>query len=85
MQKLDGVDGVIMDSFSGNTTVTKQYPAKVTSLALANDGDANIEIDLGYCKVAVKPDEVFDDNVVPQQSFIINTAVPFRCIVRGNC
>jgi hypothetical protein len=79
------MDGVIMDSFSGNSTVTKQYPEIVKSLAIANDGKADVEIDLGYCKITVKPDEVFDDNIVQQRVFTISATDNYRCLVRGEC
>ena len=73
----------VYDSFNGNATVTKRYPVEVTSLSIANDGVDDVELDLGYCKVTIKPDEVFDDSIVPQRSFTINASNKFRCIVRG--
>lgn len=85
MNNMKEKDGVMYDSFNGNSSVTKKYPIEVTSLAIVNDGATDIELDLGYCKVIVKPDEVFDDNIVPQQSITIIATDKFRCIVRGEC
>lgn len=85
MQKFNGMNGVVIDSFSGSANVTKNYPGNVCSLAIANDGDADVIIDLEYCQITVKPDEVFDDNIVPQRSFVITATDDFRCLVRGEC
>ena len=83
MQKFNVMNGVIMDSFSGSASVTKNYPGDVCSFAIANDGDADVVIDLGYCQITVKSDEVFDDNIVPQRSFTITATDSYRCLVRG--
>jgi hypothetical protein len=85
MQKFNGMNGVITDSFSGSASVIKNYPGNVCSLAIANDGKADVVIDLGYCQITVKSDEVFDDNIVPMRSFTITATDKFRCLVRGEC
>lgn len=85
MTNINEKKGVIIDSFSGDSGVFKQYPQDVVSIAIVNDGTNDLVIDLGYCKVAVKPDEVFDDNIAPQKSFGIQANGPFRSIVRGEC
>jgi hypothetical protein len=83
MNKVNEAKGVMHDSFSGTSAVIKKYSFEVSSLAIANDGNADVELDLGYCQVTVKPDEVFDDNIVPQRGFMISATDKFRCIVRG--
>lgn len=85
MTNINEKKGVIIDSFSGESGVFKQYPKDVVSIAIVNDGTSDLVIDLGYCKVVVKPDEVFDDNIAPQRSFSIHANGPFRSIVRGEC
>lgn len=72
------------DSFEGTTTVTKQYKFEIKSIAIANDGEKDITLDLGYCKVTVKPNEIFDESIVLNQAFTINANGPYRCIVRGD-
>lgn len=85
MTNINEKRGVIIDSFGGESGVFKQYPQNIVSFAIANDGTSDIVVDLGYCKLVVKPDEVFDDNIAPQRSFSIQANGPFRSIVRGEC
>jgi hypothetical protein len=85
MTSINEKRGVIIDSFAGDSGVFKQYPKDIVSFAIANDGTSDIVVDLGYCKVVVKPDEVFDDIIAPQKSFGIQANGSFRCIVRGEC
>lgn len=49
MRKINVMDGVIFDSFTGNASVIKRYPQEARSLAIANDGKVDAKIDLGDC------------------------------------
>lgn len=72
----------VKDTFSGETSVTKNYQAKMYGFAIVNDGSADLTVTIGAHSFVVKPGEGFDDLFDPFTSVQVSGDSAFRAVVR---
>lgn len=83
MPKQKSVQVHVKDYWSGSATVTKTWANAMTSLMVANDGNADLTVGINGMTITVKATEVLDEHFDAFTSVTITSTVAFRAWARG--
>ncbi|MHC8516763.1 hypothetical protein [Sporosarcina sp. ITBMC105] len=72
----------IFDTYSGSTSVVRNYSEKAFGFAITNDGLADLTFMIHGLTITVKPGETFDDLFEPFTSVQVTATDDYRLVVR---
>lgn len=73
----------IVETWSGNTTITKTFNTPMAGFYIKNDGASDLTFTVNGMTFTVKTGEIFEDVFQPFTTLTITTTVAYRAFVRG--